>query len=237
MKIKNPVMLALDVDSDSECLRIAKLLGPDVGALKVGPRLILRFGAPLIKELAQIAPVFVDCKYLDIPSTMDAAIRASFEAGASFATVHAWAGPEALERLAKTERELAEIRPFKILVVSILTSFNQKNLPPPMSEFKIAQQVSELVEMASQKKLSGFVCSPHEVGVVRKNHPTSFLVTPGVRMAGEDQADQERVMTPSQALSEGASALVIGRSLLNAPNPKHKLKEIIDSLKESVVRT
>lgn len=223
-------MLALDVDTREECSHFSKVLGNQVGALKLGPRLILRYGSTLIQELAAIAPVFVDCKFLDIPSTMDAAIRAAFEAGASFATVHAWAGPEALKLLAKTELELNQKRPFKILVVSILTSFEQKSLPPPLNDFAIPDQVKKLVEMASSAGHTSFVCSPHEVRALRKSGPERFLVTPGVRMPGDDVGDQVRVMTPREALEQGSSALVIGRSLLKAKDPKAKLAEILESM-------
>ncbi len=229
-QMRNPLMLALDVDSREECSHFAKLLGYQVGAIKLGPRLILRYGATLIQELSAIAPIFVDCKFLDIPSTMDSAVRAAFEAGASFATVHAWAGPDALGLLAKTEAELNQKRVFKILVVSILTSFEQKSLPPPLSKFAISDQVKSLVEMASEVGHQSFVCSPHEVKSLRLGHPDRFLVTPGVRMLGDDAGDQVRIMTPREALNEGASALVIGRSLLKAKDPKTKLAEILESI-------
>lgn len=224
-------MLALDVDSKEECLHFANLLGAHVGALKIGPRLVVRYGGELIGQLAQLAPVFVDCKYLDIPSTMEAAIRASFAAGASFATVHAWAGPEAMAVMAKVEAELSAQRPFKILVVSILTSFTQKNLPPPLTQFEVSGQVSALVDMAGEQQLTGFVCSAHEARALRKNHPERFLVTPGVRMPGDSVGDQARVMTAKEALTEGASALVIGRSLIQAQNPKEKLTAILESMR------
>lgn len=229
--LKNPIMLALDVDTLDECMHFAKLLGSQVGAFKLGPRLVLRYGAQLIGELAKTTPVFVDCKFLDIPSTMDAAIRAAFEAGASFATIHAWAGPEALALLSRTEKELNQQREFRVLVVSILTSFHKGNLPPTMTDVSVAEQVEKLVQSASQVGHKSFVCSPHEVKSLRANHPERFLVTPGVRMPGDDVGDQVRVMTPAEALSEGSSALVIGRTLLKAKDPKSKLAEILESIK------
>ncbi len=229
-QMRNPLMLALDVDTREECSHFAKHLGNQVGAIKLGPRLLLKYGATLVQELSALAPIFVDCKFLDIPSTMDAAVRASFEAGASFATVHAWAGVDALKLLAQTEKELNEKRRFKILVVSILTSFEQKSLPPPCDQFAISDQVEKLVAMASGVGHSSFVCSPHEVKSLRAGGADRFLVTPGVRMPGDDAGDQVRVMTPNQALNEGASALVVGRSLLKAKDPKAKLVEILESI-------
>ena len=115
LKNNNPLMLALDVDQAEVAVEFAKRLDGKLGAIKIGPRLVLRYGADLISKLATFAPVFVDNKYLDIPNTMEAAVRASFDAGATFTTIHAWAGPEALARLSKVEAELNSKRPFKIL--------------------------------------------------------------------------------------------------------------------------
>jgi orotidine-5'-phosphate decarboxylase len=125
----NPLIVALDVDTAEEALGLARLLKQKVGGVKVGPRLMVRFGAQLSLELAKICPVFIDNKYLDIPTTMDAAVRASFDAGATLVTVHAWAGSEALRLLAQTEAELNAKRPFKILAVTILTSFTSSSGP------------------------------------------------------------------------------------------------------------
>ena len=96
--MKNPVILALDVDSRDQALQIADEVGEIVGGIKLGPRLCLRYGADFVREIAERAPVFIDNKHFDIPSTMEAAIRASFEAGATLATVHALSGLEALTR-------------------------------------------------------------------------------------------------------------------------------------------
>ncbi len=239
----NPIIAALDVDSIQDCLRIADSLKGKIGAFKVGPRLVVRYGADLIQKLSKSAPVFVDNKYLDIPSTMESAIRATFEAGATLATVHAGCGPEALRRLAKIESELNAIRPFQILSVTILTSFSPETLPPNLSSIAIAEQVEMLARSVIECGMAGLVCSPHEATLLRSKFPTSFLVTPGVRMQGDavddqkrvDQKrdDQKRVDTPYDALRKGASALVVGRPIIEAKDPLAALEKILSSIQEA----
>ena len=113
--LKSPIFLALDVDDEGHALELAEQVSDYVGGFKVGPRLTYKYGARIVKQLSQIAPVFVDNKYHDIPNTVLSAIKATFEAGATFTTVHSSNGPEALKQIKKLQDELAQIRPFKIL--------------------------------------------------------------------------------------------------------------------------
>lgn len=228
-ELGNPIVVALDVDCAEEAFRIAELLRGRAGAFKVGPRLGVRYGRDLVSRLAGIAPVFVDNKYLDIPTTMEAAVRATFDAGAGLATVHAWAGPEALGRLAGVEAELNRVRPFKLLVVTVLTSFSQSTLVPSLRRQPIADQVRELTRMSLQCGLSGIVCSPQEVAAVRAEAPQGFLVTPGVRLVTDENGDQKRVETPEAAIRAGASALVVGRPVVEAVDPVAAFDRILYS--------
>src|SRR4051812_14681174 len=115
--LTNPIFVAVDVDTAEQALSLVRQTRAFVGGFKVGPRLCLRYGEPLLKEIARHGNMFIDNKYFDIPSTMEAAVRASFDMGAAFCTVHAQAGAEALEALARLEDELCNIRPFRILAV------------------------------------------------------------------------------------------------------------------------
>lgn len=215
----NPIFVALDLDDAAKALSIAKQVEPFVGGFKVGPRLILREGASFVKKLAAMKPVFIDNKYFDIPSTMDAAIRATFEMGATYATIHAQSGSEAMKLLAQTEQELNQQRPFKILAVTILTSFAQNTLPPNSNKQDIATQVVDLASITIQSGLTGLVCSPHEAEILRSRHNNAFLVTPGIRLDG-NAGDQKRIMGPKEAIKAGASALVIGRPIVEAKDPR-----------------
>lgn len=226
LKLKNPIILALDVDDQKTALHFTSEVGSLVGAIKIGPRLVNKYGAALVKELSQVAPIFVDNKYFDIPSTMVSAVRQIFEAGSTMTTVHALAGKEALQQLAKLEKELNQIRPFKILAVTILTSWDQESFPQNMQPWSVKQHVRTLSEHVVQAGLSGLVCSAHELVDVKDLN--LFKVTPGIRLEKSDD-DQKRTMTPKEAVTAGASALVIGRPILQAPNPKDFTNKILDS--------
>lgn len=217
--MKTPIFVALDLDSLDQVRNIANEVAPYVGGYKVGPRLCMRYGPKLVEELAKIHPVFVDNKYFDIPNTMAAAVAATFEAGASFVSVHAQSGAEALQRLASLESKLNQERPFKILSVTILTSFAQHQLPAVSREMAIARQVEALAELTLESGLSGLVCSAEEVQTLGRRHPGAFLVVPGIRMAGQDKGDQNRTADPAAAIRSGASALVVGRPIIEASSP------------------
>ena len=233
LSLANPIIVSLDVDSVEDCLRLATQLKGRVGAYKIGPRLVVRYGQDLIAKMAALGPVFVDNKYLDIPSTMEGAIRATFDCGATLATVHCWAGGEALEKLAKLEAEFNRHRPFKILAVTILTSFSPETLPPGLLKESIDQHVEGLAALALGSGISGIVCSPQEVARLRALSKEAFLVTPGVRLPTDDRGDQKRVETPAEALRLGASALVIGRPIIEAKDPVAATEKILASLREN----
>ncbi|MGZ3769370.1 MAG: orotidine-5'-phosphate decarboxylase [Bdellovibrio sp.] len=228
--MRNPVILALDVDTRDQALKIADDLAEIVGGFKLGPRLCLRYGMDFIKEVAQRGPIFLDNKHFDIPSTMEAAVRASFEAGASLVTVHALSGSEALKKMAEVEKELNQKRPFKILAVTILTSWDQNSLPPVMKDQVISKHVTDLVDLVKNSGLNGVVCSPHELDLLQNRD--LYLVTPGIRFNMQSSGDQKRIMDPKEALRLGASALVIGRPILEANNIKETATDFVMAVYE-----
>lgn len=231
MKLKNPVILALDFDTDSQAYRFLDQAGDLIGAVKIGPRLNLKYGSSIVEKAKSYAPVFVDNKYFDITSTVLAAIQTSFDSGATLATVHALNGAETLQHLSHLEKKLNQIRPFKILAVTILTSWSQQNFPENFVQQNIEDHVTSLVKMAEQAQLSGIVCSGHELSLFKQKN--LFKVVPGIRIETDitdHKQDQKRVMTPRQAIDAGASGLVIGRSILNAKNPRETIQQILENI-------
>lgn len=236
--MKIPVFVALDVDTDVKALELADQVSEFVGGFKVGPRLALRYGAPFLKEIASRGLLFVDNKYLDIPSTMMAAVKASFDVGASFVTIHASAGPTALKQLADLEKELSQKREFHLLAVTVLTSFAENDIPINWDPSKnISAHVKALANESQAQGVSGLVCSPFEVKDLRASHPKAFLLTPGIRPAADASSkkdDQTRIATPVQALQDGSSALVIGRPIVEAQNPRAAAEAIYKEIKAGI---
>lgn len=225
--LNNPIILALDVDTEKEAMKIADDLGSIVGGIKLGPRLCVRYGKDLIQRIAGRAPVFVDNKYFDIPSTTVAAVEASFDAGASLVTVHALNGPETLSELAKLETRLNEVRPFKILCVTILTSFQKEHLSKSFKDENIDWHVRQLSQEVKASGLTGLVCSSQDLKSIQPDQ--FFVVTPGIRMDTHDKGDQKRTTGPKEALRAGAKALVVGRPILQAKNPAEMATEFVSA--------
>ena len=225
---KLPIFIALDVDDEKTALNYAERLNPYVLGFKVGPRLYFHSSPSLIKQLSQWGPVFLDFKFYDIPSTMEATVRACFDKGIQYLTVHAQAGKEALSRLANVEKAYKDQ---KILAVTILTSQSH------------TKEVFKLAEVVHESGLSGLVSSAYEVKELRKKYKDFFIVTPGMRMTSKNlkdshsnqnikNEDQNRIATPAFALSQGASALVMGRPILQAKDPLKVFQDISNSLQE-----
>ena len=137
-----PVYVALDVDSEEQALAVAQQTAPYVLGFKIGPRLVLKKSSLFIKKLKDLnKKIFLDCKFFDIPSTMLASIQAAFDEGVDMLTVHAQAGEPALKKISQLEMKLKGQRDFRILAVTVLTSFSQKTLPASNACFSISRQV------------------------------------------------------------------------------------------------
>ena len=225
--LKNPLILSLDVDTKEDAYKIIDHVGDLVGGLKIGPRLTYKYGSALVEEMAEVAPVFVDNKYFDIFSTMVAAVRATFAAGASLTTVHALAGREALTQLAALEIELNRVRSFKILAVTVLTSWEENSFPANFHSWSVENHVRSLAQLVYSSGLRGLVCSGHELELLEQQD--FFKVVPGIRLSSDAVDDQKRVMTAKQAIKGGAQALVVGRPILKSNQPRSTILEILES--------
>lgn len=230
--LSNPLCVALDVDSREQALSIAQELKGIAGGYKLGPRLIHRYGADLVQEMARCGPIFVDCKFFDIPSTMVAAVQSSFDAGASLVTIHALSGVEALQEMARLESKLNQIRPFRILAVTILTSWGSRSFPPVFKSSAPAQNVLDLASFVKTNGLGSIVCSGEELSLLAGLD--LFKLTPGIRPKGSEAGDQVRVMTPAEAIRMGSSALVVGRPILSAPNKREFAESLLAEITSAI---
>ena len=222
----NPIFVAIDTPS----LERAKLLAEQVRANAGGVKLGLEFfsangpaGVTAILELG--VPVFLDVKLHDIPNTVAKAVEALAPLEPAVLTVHA-AGGRAMLEAAKA----AAPPRTKVVAVTVLTSLDGDDLRSIGVSSEPREQVERLAGLARSAGLDGIVCSGAEVAAARSAWPNGFFVVPGVRPAGGDVSDQKRVVTPRQALDDGASILVIGRPITGADDPAAALRDIAAAL-------
>lgn len=217
---KLPIFLALDVDSKEQALSLVEKTHHLIQGYKLGPRLFLQHNDLItkIKNYDNSLQAFLDFKFYDIPSSTLEAVKTSYHLGASLVTVHCLVGQKTLNLLAKAEQEFNKNRPFKVLAVTVLSSVKQNS--------ETLKKVEDLAEEVLASGLNSLVCSPLEIKNLRQKYPSSYLVTPGIRLEGDSSGDQQRVMTPQQALQDGSSALVMGRSLTLAKDPVKILNQL-----------
>ncbi len=233
----NKIILALDgMNKDAVLDMVDKL--PELIWVKVGLELFTSSGPEIINILRNKGKkVFLDIKLHDIPHTIG---RATFEAaklGAELITVHACSGSKALKEAKQASIQGAlevNLKVPTLLAVTVLTSWQQKNYSDEIGiKHSIEERVQFFAELAFKAGIGGCVCSPLEVKALRERHPLPFeLITPGIRPLGADLNDQVRVMTPSKALTCGASKLVIGRAITKNANPSKAFKSLCDQLQK-----
>jgi orotidine-5'-phosphate decarboxylase len=219
-------MVALDMDEGDRAARLAAEIGSQVDALKIGSQLFTRNGPELVRRIiASGGRVFLDLKYHDIPNTVAAAVRGASEMGVSWLTVHASGG----SRMIREAKEAAGDA--KILAVTVLTSLDKEAIREIGFSGEIRDQVVRLGAMSREAGADGIVCSALEVGLLRETlDDDCILVTPGIRSAGSSSDDQARVATPAGAVAAGANYLVVGRPVVQAPDPAGAVRSILEEM-------
>ena len=218
------IIVALDGMTPEQAMALARSL-PELRWVKVGLELFVAAGPAVVLQLRdQGKRVFLDLKFHDIPATMAGACRSAARLGAELITVHASAGSAALgaaQAAALESAAAAGLPAPTLLAVTVLTSWEQARFASELAIGEpLAAYVPRLAQLAAAAGIGGCVCSPLEVAALRAAHPEPFaLVTPGIRPAGAALGDQQRVLTPAQAVAAGASQLVIGRPITAAPDP------------------
>lgn len=227
----NPVIIALDVESAEDAWNLVERLGDQAPFYKVGLELYAAAGMPFVKELiARGKQVFLDLKLYDIGETVKRALAQIAKVpGIRFVTVHAHPTVMRAAGEGNTNPDL------QILAVTVLTSWTDADLAIDGHGGTTAELVDRRVRNAQECGVNGIVCSPLEVQHVRKLlGPTATLVTPGVRSAGADSGDQRRIATPSQALENGASYLVIGRQVTRASDPASEIRKVLSEIRYEI---
>ena len=227
--MKSPIIVALDMES-KRALELAKKLNPQECKVKVGSQLFTADGPMIIEKLNELGfDIFLDLKFHDIPNTVKKAVETVIKMGVWMLNVHSLGGKEML-RAAYEVVEKVSIKPL-LVGVTVLTSLNDKSLKEVGLGLNTEDQVLLLAELCQTEGLNGVVCSANELSVLRKHLEEDFLlVTPGIRSSGQESDDQKRISTASEAISNGADYIVIGREISNEIDPSEKIRQILETV-------
>ena len=235
MANQNPIIAALDVPSAEPAWKLAQELAPAVGAFKIGKELFVAAGPDIVKRVrATGARVFLDLKFHDIPNTVARAVAAAVRLDVQMVTLHASGGGNMMRAAEKSAQDAANAigQPAPLVLgVTVLTSSTNETLAEIGCEADTERQVVRLAQLAVKSGLRGLVCSPLEIGALRKVLPAHIqLVTPGIRTGAEKADDQKRTLSPREAMAAGANWLVVGRPIYAAENPRAAAEKILASL-------
>ncbi|HEY9746798.1 MAG TPA: orotidine-5'-phosphate decarboxylase [Oculatellaceae cyanobacterium] len=234
------LFVALDVPDADSALKLAEQLAPAGVSFKVGMQLFYAAGMRIVKELQTDGrTVFVDLKLHDIPNTVAGAMKSLLRQGVQFVNVHTQGGPDMMRAAAEAARQVSEEtgtpRPI-VIGVTLLTSLSQAHLNQFLGVNQdVKTYVQHLARQAKDCGLDGIVCSAQEASFIRSAcGPDFLLVTPGIRPTQDAAGDQSRVITPRQAIQNGADYLVVGRPVIGASNPADAARRIIDEMAEAL---
>ncbi len=236
MSRQDKIIVALDTADMRFAKKIIRLLKDSIKIFKVGKEFFTAHGPKAVQVVKEAgAEVFLDLKYHDIPNTVAQAARAAVRLGVFMFNVHIPGGlqmmQEACVAVADEARKANVIAP-KLIGVTLLTSLNQDDVSKQVG---LAQSINDVVlryaELAQKAGLDGVVASAREIALIRsKLGPNFLIVTPGIRPSWAERGDQERVMTPKEALALGANYLVIGRPITEAKDPKQAAERVFQEL-------
>lgn len=224
------LIVALDVPDARAAALLVDRLEDTCAWFKVGLELFIGAGPAVLEPLLRKGHhVFLDLKLHDIPNTVAGAVRSAASLGVSMLTLHAAGGPAML--LAAREAAAKVANAPELLAVTVLTSMDAAQVRSIGLERSPAEQVELLARMGLSAGIRGFVCSPEEVATLRAlTGPEGVLVIPGIRPAGGAAGDQKRIATPADALRAGASYLVVGRPITQAPDPAKAAEAILEEM-------
>jgi orotidine-5'-phosphate decarboxylase len=228
------LIVALDVPDAASAIRLIATLENTCSWFKVGLELFVAAGPSILEPIISRGhSVFLDLKLHDIPNTVAGAVRSAATLGVRMLTLHAGGGPAMLSA-ARGALE-GHSNPPELLAVTVLTSMDAAQLHAVGVGRAPSSQVELLAKMGMEAGIRGFVCSPQEVAALRQlTGPDGVLVIPGIRPAGASIGDQKRIAGPADALRSGASYLVVGRPITQAPNPAEAAAAILKEMSEAL---
>jgi orotidine-5'-phosphate decarboxylase len=232
MDPRDRLIVALDVPSVARAEAMVQQLGDAVSFYKIGYQLAFSGGLLLADTLVGAGKkVFLDLKLHDIGNTVAKGVESVARIGANFLTVHAYP---------QTMRAAVAVRPagLHILAVTVLTSYDNADLADAGYVGSVSDLVMRRAMQARETGVDGLVCSAEEAAALRPAIGAQMtLVTPGIRPAGSTSGDQKRIMTPAAAIAAGADYLVVGRPILDAPDPRGAATAIVAEIAASRTKT
>jgi orotidine-5'-phosphate decarboxylase len=227
------LLIALDVENASKAVALAGSLRGIAGGFKVGSRLFTSEGPSVVRGLVEQGDrVFLDLKFHDIPNTVAQAVAAATALGVWMVNVHAAGGATMMRAARDAARETAArggMPPPLVIAVTVLTSMDRTALAETGVGSPVLDHVVRLAQLAQSAGLDGVVASPQETAIIRERCGKDFaIVTPGIRGSEAPKDDQARTMTAGEALTAGASYIVVGRPIIAAANPRQAAEGIAD---------
>ena len=234
---KDRLIFALDVPDRQEAKKYVSLLGDTVGCFKIGLELFIKEGPDILKIVKEnsSASIFLDLKLHDIPVTVSSALQSAATHGVQFITVHGSDG----ESILRTAHEVKGSG-LEVLAVTVLTSISESDLLRLgyKDSFSLNQLVLDRADLAEKSGCAGVVCSGEEVTIIKDKCGADFkVVVPGIRpLWGEVKGDdQSRIVTPKDAISNGADFIVVGRPIRDAREPAVAAAKIVDEIDSALV--
>jgi orotidine-5'-phosphate decarboxylase len=223
------LIVALDVCTAAAAQKIVAALGDSALTYKVGMQLYTAEGPQVVRDLiASGRRVFLDLKYHDIPNTVAGAVREAAQLGVSMLTVHTSGGGKMLQAATEAARNQPGLM---VLAVTVLTSMGEHDLENIGVRGTVVDSVVRLATIAVANGCHGVVASAREASTLRTELGDHFaIVTPGVRPGGTGHGDQVRVATPAEAIASGASYIVVGRPITDAPDPAAEARAILGQI-------
>jgi orotidine-5'-phosphate decarboxylase len=224
------LIVAIDVPDRAAALAAVDRLAGHVGYFKLGLEIFVSAGPDLVREIVgRGEKVFLDLKLHDIPNTVAGAVRAACRLGASMLTLHAAGGRKMLEAACEVSRSVNS--PPLLLAVTALTSLSSEDARSIGVKDELAPWAERLAGLAYQAGIRGLVASAQELPLLRRQFIDNMqFVIPGIRPAGAAVQDQARTATPVDAIRAGASYLVVGRPVLQAPDPARAADQIVEEI-------
>ena len=221
------VVVALDFNKKNEALSFVDKISPADCKLKVGKEMFTYFGPEFVKTLTGKGfDVFLDLKFHDIPNTVAKAVTAAADLGVWMVNVHASGGSQMMMKAKEALTQYGDDSPL-LIAVTVLTSMSENDLRGLGINKTPAEQVKFLANLTKESGLDGVVCSAMEAEQLKSSLGQEFkLITPGIRPVGSSKDDQQRIMTPEQAINVGVDYLVIGRPITKAVEPQIVLDQI-----------